>query len=261
MIKAIRISFIALVCLLPQYCFAADTTSHSSSINNAPLDAKSNFITVNALPFVKTRLGYEHIFFEHFGIGVDWSYFLPTAGNYYNYYGIDNGDAQGTYTDIDKSYFKIGMTNKFDGFLKLEDDDYDERLHGFIKLFYSYISAQNLSQIYFNSSTFNHRQGEYTDSSVTTFLADNSSNKVYYRQVSFTGWGLGFGFGVSYFIDKACHFLVGIEAGCQNMRMANSAKQPVIVNGEEYYYEYTPAWEGRINADVLYGYVTLSYAF
>lgn len=263
--KATVFIFIALTCIyLTHTCFAADTTMNRSTLVKASKSStdpnlSSNIITINALPLMMTRLGYEHVFFEHIGIGVDWSYYYQIAGNYYNNYGFDNGDDGGIYNDINTSYYKIGAANKFDGYLKLEDDG--DRFHGVVKLFYSYIIAQNFSQIYFNSPTFNHLQGQNTDSSVTTFLGDSPSNKVYYRETSFNGWGLGVGLGLSYYIDKAQHFMAGIEFGIQNMHMPGYAKQPIFVNGIEYYYEYTPVWESRINPDVFYGHITFSYAF
>ncbi|HXP52619.1 MAG TPA: hypothetical protein VN922_21880, partial [Bacteroidia bacterium] len=167
-------------------------TEHPADSATYHYKPKNNFVTINALPLVMTELGFDHLFFKHYAVGLNWSYYYPSSLPGYNFYGIDNGDAQGTYNDIDKSYYKIGPVNRLDLNFKFMQDI--GVFVCFVKVFASYTVAQGLSQIYFNSATFNHTS-QLADSSVTTFLNESPNNQVAYREVKFVALGYGLGFG------------------------------------------------------------------
>lgn len=263
MLKTIFKAFVLFPTFLVNICCAADTNACHSNFKDIKNDdiypnLRNNCIVLNLIPISYTRLGYEHIFIHHYSIGMDWNYYYPTTIKGYNSYGFDNDDDQGIYNDINNSYYKIGATNRLDGFIKASADE--GILHGFIKFFISYTQAKNFSQIYFNEPQHNAPNSVPQDSSVTQFLAANSNNKVYYRQESFNAWGWGIGLGYSLYFDKPHHFSAGIEFGYEDAYIPSSAKLPIVINNETYYYQYTPAWEWRVDL-YLYGHVTLSYAF
>jgi hypothetical protein len=213
----------------------------------------NNLVTINIIPTTMTLVGYERNFFHAFSLGIDWSYFWPdigTAGGSNNVYGFHDNDGNGQHSDIPQSYYNIGQLNRFDLYFTLGD------LRGFfVKIFYSYEIAKGLQQIYFNTPT----QG-FPDSSVTAWLAASPNNKVYYRKINFNASGWGLGIGGNFFLDRKNRLMAGIDVGMQLAYIPSSAKEPIFINGVEYYYQYTPAWEDTINFEE-YGHITFSYRF
>lgn len=225
---------------------------------------KNNLVAINALPLSMTQLGYSHIFFNHLGLGANWDYYYPKS--FYHTYGIDDGDGNGIYHDIDNKYYTIGESNRFDGcIMYVHGNGYDpsDLSMGFffIKYTISKFFMNDMWQIYFNQPVNNGRGYYPADTSVTQFLSRNSSNKVYYRQESFTGWGQSLSFGILAGFGTKPHFLAGCEVGLTNEYMPGYAKQPIYVNSQEYYYQYTPSWEGRINYDPVYGHILFGISF
>jgi hypothetical protein len=248
-----------------QVRYEHNNPDHLYIITNHPADSatfhykpKNNFVTINALPLIMTQVGLDHLFCKHYAVGLNWNSYYANSLTGGNYYGIDNGHGQGTYNDIDKSYYKIGSVNRLDLNFKLVEDI--GVFLCYFKVFGSYTVAQNLSQVYFNSATFNHG-AQAADSSVTTFLNESPNNQVAYREVKFVALGYGLGFGGSVALDRYYRFLLGIEFGYNNSYMPAYAKQPIFVNGQEFYYNFTPAWESRINGSPLYGHITFTYRF
>jgi hypothetical protein len=213
-----------------------------------------------------TQLGYSRIFFDHIVVGVNWDYYYPKVGNYYNTYGFDDGDDHGIYGDITNKYYAIGASNRIDGYLMFifgfgGFNSNEDAGYCFFKYQLSKMFMNNMWQIYFNSPANNAKKYYPTDTSVTTFLEESSANKVYYRQESFVGWGQSLSFGAMLSIDKKSQFMIGGELGITNEYMPASAKQSVFINSQEYYYQYTPAWEGRINIDPVYADLLFTYRF
>jgi hypothetical protein len=217
----------------------------------------NNVIMVNAIPTIMSVLSYERIYDNIGSIGVDWTYFLPNISTSGSYGFSDPGGATSFFSDIPNSMYKVGWANRVEFNLKFYTQDRAPR-NFYIRLYYAYEEVKNVSQIYFNVPSYYGRISP--DSSVTQFLASSPSHQVYYRQVSFNSQGGGFGLGWNIPIDRASRLFGGIEIGAEFFGMPNYAKQPVMVDGQQFYYQYTPAWESVLDIGG-YGHINLVYRF
>lgn len=220
---------------------------------------RNNIVNVSLVPLIMTKLGYERSLLKWLSIGTDWDYYYKSTGP--GHYGLDNGDLAGTYTDISSSYYTIGQANRFDGYLKFTHTETDGAcdIEVFFKASSSFFLVKNLQQIFFNSP-HNYNPTTNADISVSTFLADSSGNRIYDREVKFNAWGWGAIFGINVCFGSYKKIKLGLEFGGNNAFIPAYAKQPIWVNGQQYYYEYTPAWEDRMN-NYLCGYVIFGYRF